>query len=1367
MNYIKKLLLILLVPVMLSGVAVCASAEDMVSFSKARYPVDAVSEGTTPNVLIFLDIGSPMTFSPKGVIPISDGVKSPEDLNKMLEDCTYGSGARPLSRGGVEGRDLDVNGGSNRFGRDVDPDNNIIGHPDCYYSPFPDKPYFLTFKDKKFADWDGKGNPPSGFPDGLKKYLPGGSSFGRPIEKDEKDAIGKKLIEYLVPNDSRLYKMKLVLWRITSEKELFSSTNIAVSTTYSETYSEKNTNPSHLADFYRAAKENAKKGESAYYGANSTFTNGGAPEWSIGNIISGSLENYEMSQRTYSGIDRGYYEKGKGTREWAQVNRALMIAPFSKFYGIGGGATEHLNDFRKYIDGIEDIGADKNPELFADGKSPLAMAMHGRDDHLDKYDTAGGNSENISGGNHPLIAYSPGPKGSVFDYEIKYVPQGLIRLASKKKNSDGLYSGQAVGSIIDFFSPYVKETREGNYSNYKDYRNGLSFITSYSQSVGSSWPPKLNPNPYFFETTTGFFPVTGSCQQNWVIIFSAANDSDPDYTAADAAFKLFNDTRVMNGRKLASKKFHTGSDYMGNTYETLDYWQHRKYIMNSGVRTLVVGFVDEKATDTNSVQLIETLKKMAQNGDPIPAGTYEKVTLDLGDGKKEYTVPKYEPNPNAEPYFANDVPGLIKALEKIMERINVENMASGTPVNLPDIENETDDGIRRVFGASMKINNSNQWNSWLTKYSIEKNGTRHIEWEANEKLIAAAKDNKRNVYIFDKFAGGIGGSAVKINSLSDEGGGGFGALVGLRYPNGTTGGNTGLYGMVDVEHIKNFKNWLLAYDDKIGVLGEFSNSGIMVVDKPKAEELKNDPMVQKRPLSVYVQTNRGVLHALDYKTGEERWGFIPPNVAQGRLKDSSFWLDKSYLTPAVSLISNGSVPMTLLDGMLSARDVKIDGIYKTYMAGHLGGGGNGIYVMDVTSAGNVPIFKWAIENGKYLNESGGITDNGVKGWGEAYSAGDNNKTHDAAYDYSDLGLTIVPGVFISTSAGDVGVLPGGLGHSLGLGNNQGKALYIFAPKDGKIIKKFTSNAMFVSPVIYRDNSDKQTEEVYTSDSDGNIIRIDTVPSDISLWSPKNIFSLLTVDDETPDFKEKPVVIPHVMTLSSAFGERWLFGGTADIYAPRLTESSSNRGLLNDQNFIFGFNATKAEKALPTVIKTSNLKELDYADGDGIIPGYSRTSSGRGNLNYGWHLRLRPAVKTTNFGEISTKAEYVSAAPFLLRGVLYVGTFIPREESGDGATCNEAGIAKLYMLDASNGDIKKLSTFDNIKISGISGMGERVTIAFQELKGGALVDAAKKMPDAVSLGGGLFDLKGLGEPVAVDPPFEKIKPHIQYWREKFR
>ncbi|MDR1874245.1 MAG: hypothetical protein LBQ90_04425, partial [Synergistaceae bacterium] len=170
------------------------AADSFRAIPKEAYPSeDSMSAGVRPNLLFLLDTGSSMIFTPTGILPDeNDGRTEPMRRQLIDQGATYGSGARPYTEYRKEMTDAK----SQRYGRDLLPENNIIGDPNCYYSPYANKPYFLTFRDVNLANWNGAGSPPKGtMPAELLTYLPGRANAGKPVPS--------KYNDYLVPNDSR------------------------------------------------------------------------------------------------------------------------------------------------------------------------------------------------------------------------------------------------------------------------------------------------------------------------------------------------------------------------------------------------------------------------------------------------------------------------------------------------------------------------------------------------------------------------------------------------------------------------------------------------------------------------------------------------------------------------------------------------------------------------------------------------------------------------------------------------------------------------------------------------------------------------------------------------------------------------------------------------------------------------------------------------------------------------------------------------------------------------------------------------------------------------------------------------------------
>jgi hypothetical protein len=1147
--------------------------------------------------------------------------------------------------------------------------------------------------------------------------------------------------------------------------------NVGVAITYQDIST--NFNP------YSAATKNmmpgATEGQQNYYGATARFRYGNAAPYVTGepettNDINGKPTYCaHMSQRSKRGVLIDLYmDRTQGNNIWNALSRSIMYVPFNKFYlaDTNGNIskTEQLDDFRSYISGFESYGVKKSidsgdflgpadkpvkDEFWASSLTLLSTAIYGGRESSEgrffpyhKGKTVSESGSNADPTDEPMIQYAVEERTNAGS------TNSCVIYLDPSKNSEGLRTGQAVGSVIDFFSPPT--TSESN--------NGLDGVRFVGGTSG--------------DATAGFFPVQGSCQSNWLIVFCSGMDAVPDYPPSEAVSRLFQKTRKMRGRE---------KDMGGN-------WIEASFDMDSGIRTLVVGFLPEERSDEpiEIRNVRNDLKEMAMEGDPIltPSG--------------------YIKNVEAKPEFAKNVPELVRAFNTVMKRICVEKMGSGTYSLPPVIDNITDPETRMVFGAVYRINPLDQWNGWLGKYKLV-NNQNSIEWEANEVMIS--QDTQRALYTSTATinANYNAGSVVKVDAARLQN------LAGI--PN---------------SHSELFSKWLINYGhnsitgDSVGALGDMVNSGITVVGKPKHKELISGS-ANNRNAVVYVQTNRGVLHALDYKTGYEIWGFIPPNIFQHRLVHLKFdvqgnakeWVDgNGYTKPR-------SNPMVLLDGMVIARDVDVNNQVRTLLTGYLGNGGNGFYAMNITHMGpgsTTPVFEWAIENARYGETGTFSVANNIKRWGRATDTGD--------YNYTDLGLTIVPGVYFTPvgRANTVGVLPGGLGHKVGVNDSQGKAFYFFNPINGSIEGLIDSDVnaagfvppenelpkrklgMGISPIIYHENSAKKAIAFYTSDSEGNIIKCDTTDANVKNWKLRSIFQLRTIGPRkpydgiaaSPAPRDLPIAIPRKLLLGRArTGQLWLFGGTSDLYAP-LSEIDSSRKIVNREQYIFGINTKKIldnvadmnsginpEKAvferfsngepkmrfMPYFIDNIPQKYGYY----GEPYSYNKSVMGveHGMDDYGWVLRLRP-----RFG--STEAEYLSADPFLMNNVLYFATFVPYVGTRYDEVCSDIGAAKLYAIDPSTGlsvmPDRSAVVLENIKIAGMTGnpATHRLVLSVKELR----VDSKKEIfnpdnfDDAVEIGSSLFEIGALGgekfDPDKGEPEldFEELIPHIQYWRERF-
>lgn len=1240
-----------------------AAIPDLRPFRKTAYPLpDTQPQALPPNVLFLLDVGSPMTFTANGIMPLAT-VGDQAERVEGFRQATYGSGGRPIWRMNTAGTVSTEQTATNyyRFGRDIETKNNIIGNLNSYYSPYdltvakqqelgytapyqPYRPYFLTFKALAWANSD---TLPSGY-----------------VAND------------LVPNDSRMYQMKLVLWRLLSEEnqELLSRIKVGMATSYQE----YNYGADYNADFYKVSPWGVQSGVLA------SFIHGTGPSWSTGVNPVNPLNDtgYQNSSYAYTGVDRDYYDPPLNltstqiSQRWHQVNRGILKLPFDFLYAMqpnGNYApTSHRAGFREYIDGIEETNnagtSPTNQELFADGKTPLSMSIYGRDNipasgdkpervgHLVGEDTKSNN----------IIQY-PASADLKLSYGNTYLQLNRKKLSTE---SDELWAGQAAGSVIDFFSPH---------------------------------PSKLE----FNDNTAGFFPVLGSCHFNWLVVFTAANDSE-GITADEAVRRLFNNTLTMRGREKVGGK-----------------WEEKNFAMDIGVRTLVVGFVNPDPSDDSTKSLRETLTLMAQAGDPI-----------LKNGV-------FTTNPEAKPYFANDVPSLIASLKSILARIYSDRFASSA-VTITPTPTQTGAGV--LYSPAYKIQVFDQWEGWFTKKSIDQTVEPSVTtdiWEFNQIL----KDQTaRKIFTSSKAGDRTNKTAININNITLAD---FANLAGI--PQGK---------------VESFKTWLLKYNGR-SFLGDMEHSGFQPVGIPYPYT-----GIPSRDVTVYLQTNRGVLHAINDATGQERWAFIPPNIFEGRLRHLKFENGTTW-HEGDGIKTINSFPHSILDGNVITRDVRdAAGKYHTVLIGNLGWGGNGFYALDVTKTETTPNFLWAVENARY---EGGFKQ--VHAWGEGAASANKN--------YRNLGLTIVSTSVVSVDLQlgdhrDLGLLPGGLGYKLGDGgDSQGKSLYVLDPLTGDIERELGASdfidkseapnpsrslGMLVAPLTYVKDKTGTTRFFYTADSNGNVLYCNTDQA-LSNWKLTSVFQLL-------DDSNRPVMISKsLMVGKKANGDRFIFGGTAGLSVP---DFSNTRKLENPVNYIFTLALAKASGD----VVTKDLTTLAYVD-DGISPpnpkGVSSADFVPANQKApdykGWILELRGPTA-------ETEVEYVTTAPYLYSGVVYVSTFVPKiQPTGDvdKSICPDIGTGKLYAFDPETGTSMWPSgtqavVMKDVKIAGITAFGDKLHFSFKTFKEDALKTAkTDNAQDLASLKIDSLTNTGVMDKLNDTPPPDLPLvtpeiPYLEYWRE---
>jgi len=902
-------------------------------------------------------------------------------------------------------------------------------------------------------------------------------------------------------------------------------------------------------------------------------------------------------------------------------------------------------------------------------------------------------------------------------------------------------TGTAAGGLLDFFSPRP---------------NRLTFSAgSGANGLGD---------------TRGFFPVTSSCQGNWIIYFTTGNENNPGTTQncinnpgpqgnmMHSLGQIFRNSTEMRGRENLG-----GGD-----------WAERNFLMENPIRTIVVGLVSTEgiandgpdpfvADDPDNIprNLRNRIRRIAQAGQPLATRNAQGEV-----------VGNLEVNPAAQPIFADNVPELLRQLNDALVAIRTERLSGGA-LRMDPVPSQ--DGSISFFSSSYLVDRNRQWDSIFARYRIPLIGAPYMVWEANALMMADAAAGTRSGRVFALDAGRDSHHTTPIRTLVQmNSNNNFHARTGIPNNNADRTG---------------FLNWLISYRwtdaggnviEDNGILGSMERNRALFVPRDNPE-------------TIFIQTNRGVLHALDYATGQERWAFIPPQILFDRLWRQKFrnpnrtgWIDGDGVN------APSSIPLLLLDGLITAStEPVVNG--RTFLIGALGLAGNAIYMMNVTdhATDTVPTFMWSIDNNRFGTASHGS----LIMQGAAWVSQNSVEYMQRMKGWEDLGLTMVaPEVRqLRPGAGNrfVGLIPGGLGYNLGFNaqgiDSQGRSFFVFEPLTGRIIRNITTAetrvgssgapvtsgghivghggfvgppgtvlGMGITPVYYvlanpTTRGCRITSEMFTGDSEGNILYMDMGP-DPTTWQLKTIFRTRTIEPGSPP--NLPIALPIAYEIvffpsfphtwsgadGARMGARWLFGGTANVVGPGqeyhpVTNVRRQRGLYNEEQYIFALNLRHLGRpgghagAIPNIPagpsrsfftpenppNLSDLTALHRGDGtNGTHP----TQPAIGE--FGWKLRLAPPNPTHVSPDGVTRPagdEYVTIAPHFNpnNAALYVATFTPFiDNAGDlELDCGNIGFSRLYAFDATtgrsifgNGD-RQFYQFHDVKIVGLSSYARTV------------------------------------------------------------
>lgn len=272
-----------------------------------------------------------------------------------------------------------------------------------------------------------------------------------------------------------------------------------------------------------------------------------------------------------------------------------------------------------------------------------------------------------------------------------------------------------------------------------------------------------------------------------------------------------------------------------------------------------------------------------------------------------------------------------------------------------------------IYQPTFEYRREGQWKGLLKAYRLDVSGlSASLVWEAGQKLLAI-EPSTRNLWT-------VGGGLVAGGTYRNFTETNVSSLRRLLSPAWTSSANDAvarqLIRFVQGYDIYNEESELPA--DRRWILGDIYNSKPIYVGPPQ-DRTKDDPdkvgvigyfeQIAPGAFTQYVNTwagrqpillaasNTGVLHAFDPSVssssgGREIWGFIPPPILDKLIQMSG---------------STRSQARFMIDGSITARDVFVNGQWRTYVAFSYGQGARALTVMDVTNT-LVPTHVFSVEN---------------------------------------------------------------------------------------------------------------------------------------------------------------------------------------------------------------------------------------------------------------------------------------------------------------------------------------------------------------------------------------------------------------------
>lgn len=414
-----------------------------------------------------------------------------------------------------------------------------------------------------------------------------------------------------------------------------------------------------------------------------------------------------------------------------------------------------------------------------------------------------------------------------------------------------------------------------------------------------------------------------------------------------------------------------------------------------------------------------------------------------------------------------------------------------------------------------------------------------------------------------------------------------------------------------------------------------------------------------RPEVIYVGANDGMLHAILAEDVISSNSPCSPSGADCGGEEIFAYIPKALVSELPELTKIAYSHQYYVDGTPKHGDAYIkfesagSARWGTALVGVLGGGGKGIFALDISDPLNFTAndVLWDLDNS----------------------------------DLSDLGYTFSQPTIVKLANGDWGAVVGNGYNSA----NHEAVLYIINLETGAVIKKIQTGAFGSSsatnglstPVVIDTDGDKVADTVYAGDLQGNMWKFDISDSNTSKWgvaySHKDkgntiLDPLFTACTDDPCTDPQPITSKPQVVSANSGGVIVLFG------TGKFFEVGDNNDTSQDHTY-YGIRDNGAAIAGRNNLVTQSI----IYEGKPTGLSYDVRVTTKNSVDYttksGWYM---------DFSSSSYDGERIVANALVRSGRVIFPTLVP-----ETSPCSYGGTSWLMEMDAQTGSRLNISPFD--------------------------------------------------------------------------